>query len=466
MSGCDNTKEDANDGKETSNNAKQITNDNEEKANEINISNELMKEQTDKKKLTMILYGEKPEEFNKIAELIEEKSCIDVKLDFKWYGRLEYDMQLRTALETNNIDIYCPRWSDEVFFKHVDSYKDITDLLPKYAPNIYNKLVENDEVNALKYDGRIYLLPRMLHTKRCIYVDFIDEYIQKYNLGPVETINDYVQALDKIYTGEERSPGQEIYMFDITHLIAYAYDYIILDYNYHLLYKLDDDKMKVIPVEDIPEFKETVLLFNDMYKKKLLKSQFHDYEERISKIFINYSEALEEGRTRFQLYPDKKLQREPATYTKVIHRSSDVAPEAIKLFEWIHSNQEAYDLVNYGIEDIHYELKDEKINILKKFSIMSLFKNNQFDRTGLFMQESNDSDDVSLYPPHQGFCPKIPTYRRKDIFNHEIKYKIWRGQCDQTQLKYAIEKLKTEGTVEKVVNKYQQQLNKWIELNK
>lgn len=423
--------------------------------------------------LTFYMIGTEKKDTKEVLDKVAEATKLNIKLDFKWiYGG--YSQAVRSAIAANgNIDAFiCGRPEPggiNVYemFKN-SQVKDITELLPTYAPVIM-KVISEEGLELPRTEGKIIAVPSLEPPS----VDILGVYVKKdvvdkYNVTAINTFHDYENLLKKVKEDEEKETDNENnnsngacipgiltggnYKYDID-FFANAYGYVILDYSQHLVYKWDDPSMKIIPWEQTPEFAETTDMISRWYKIGYMR-QINGQEKIAS--FMGICGNHTEGPTELDFYnngdkvvynyyiPYINIKRQKVSSfnstsigTVAFNSNSQNTERALMFLNWIQSSQENYDLFNYGIKDRHYILKGEKIGMpegmmlsqnpywwhgLNNNLLNMAFRNINFDRSpiddSVQGKDSSDNKDSSIkkykeflslfsFAPHSGFYPDL-----------------------------------------------------------
>ena len=105
--------------------------------------------------------------------------------------------------------------------------KDISKLLPKYAPKMYNSY-SKEEIEGSKIDGKLFAVPRLNQQLQLEYAVVRDDPMKKYNLPEIKTLDDYSKYLETIKNNEKGMAP--VYPFSIGLDFFYrANDYALLD---------------------------------------------------------------------------------------------------------------------------------------------------------------------------------------------------------------------------------------------
>jgi len=161
---------------------------------------------------------------------------------------------------------------------------DITDIFPKHAPRYYRMFTDH-ELNAVKYDERIWAIPSYnlpYTTRLCAIVR--EDIMDKYGIKDIKSFDDYEEYLNIVrYNEPDITPLT--FHNNSEYLFAGKYGYTILDYfnlygnRIPVVYKSNDPDMKLMAWEHTPEYKtavDTLLKWNSRgYVKEYSFSPLH-----------------------------------------------------------------------------------------------------------------------------------------------------------------------------------------------
>jgi len=467
--------------------------------------------------LTFYLIGQEKKDTKEVLSKIAESTDLNITLNFKWFNYGRYFDSVKTAIASNEeFDLFLCGKPEVNGINIVELFrngqvKDITGLLPKYAPVIFDEL-SREVLEAVKVDGKIVFLPSLAHFSSSVLgVNIKEDIVDKYNISSINTFDDYEILLKNINEKEKDvisgfiagGPKYSINYF------ANAYGYVVLDYARYLVYKWDDPEMKIVQWEQTPEFKETIELIRRWYMLDYMED-VTDQKEIAS--FLGMAGRSEEGVAEIDffnngnkdiyhfyiLYKNMRKQREnplnSSSIGSIAFNANSVNTERSLMFlNWIQSSQENYDLFNYGIKDRHYILKDDQIDVPKGMKIDEnpywwhklknefynlAFMNINFSRSTVndTPQDSfpNDQKEVftanAQYAPHEGFYPDYKNVQnessmRMQLYQDKILNAIQNNTYDTKDTDKIINALNQAGT-ERIVQEIQEQLDNWRSKNK
>lgn len=477
--------------------------------------------------LSFYFVGTPKTDARKVLDKIEERTQknLNVKLDFKWVSANEFAKKISTIEASDEIfDAFqCTSnvvsTSPVVNFSsmaHKGQLKDITQLLPRYAPGIYKACA--NELPSATVNGKIVAVPSRYPIAYNSYAIVREDLVKKYNIPPIKTLNDYETYLKTIKDNEKNLVPGRISMSSLLSLNG-AYGYVIADLNNVLLYSWKDPQMKLIPWEQTPEFNEVVKYITAWKAKDYLirtaGKDTVDYltSQKISSYLFAAQDLTPSGTLdssinelngiikranpnaelrAYGLYPEVVRQRLSPLGDYFLPGSiafnarSSNTERALMFLNWIQQSQENYDLFMYGVKDEHYTLKGEQYSPPEGVTMVRspylnwqgrvAFKNIEYERmpsnaaSGEKERYAELMNKSTRYAPHEGFYPdfapveKECTNRVNYIIDKIITPLLY-GQYEPDDTGTKIRELKNLGT-EQIVTEVQKQLDQWRQQNK
>lgn len=467
-------------------------------------------------------------DMRKVLDEIEKRTKqLNIKLDFKWFSLQDYAKKIKIVFasgdsvdavndfktgiktvhtsgdssdaSTESPDAFCYGSDSGIDFIEMarnGEIKDITDLMPKYAPNLYKKYIQWGSLAEGMVDGKLVALPSLYPLATSNLVVVRGDYLTKYNIPDIKTYDDYTNYLKTVKENEMNiTPG--CMSGNIVELFARPLGYIVLDSNQWLVYKKDDPDMKVLAWEQTPEFKTAVKDIVLWYKNGYMSPNIQDIDPTKVSSNITYASIryYEDGGMTFNnpngitqkiflLHPDTKVYRSDSiggildNGALVFNAKSQNVERALMFLNWVQQSQENYDLFMYGIEGKNYKLADGMIRLMdgenyEKTSYLfwpgcMTFRNIEYDR--IFKSATEKQKQLNFiksntqYMPHSGFYPNYTSlsdnidYRRNIIQN--INDNLCNGTYTLDEAERDIEELKTHGSA-KIIEVIQQQLDDW-----
>ncbi|AIQ16643.1 ABC transporter substrate-binding protein [Paenibacillus sp. FSL H7-0357] len=159
--------------------------------------------------------GYKPiEKGSKLYEFYKEKLGVGVLHPYvEWNGGTNYLNQLNLKIAANEMpDLFVPQAGLEDNLAKNGAIADLTELLPKYAPNVLEAIPE-DMWNVVKANdptgqGKIYYIPNIVEYGR--YAGMIrQDWLDKLGLQMPKTQDEYVTVLEAFRDNDTNGNGQK-----------------------------------------------------------------------------------------------------------------------------------------------------------------------------------------------------------------------------------------------------------------
>ncbi|WNS40773.1 ABC transporter substrate-binding protein [Paenibacillus sp. MMS20-IR301] len=159
--------------------------------------------------------GFKPiEKGSQTYEFIKEKLGVGVINPYvEWGGGTNYLNQLNLKIASGEVpDLFLPYGGNEDSLAKNGAIADLTELLPKYAPNVWNNIPE-DVWNVVKANdptgqGKIYYIPQVVDYGR--YAGLIrQDWLDKLGLQMPKTQEEYVKVLEAFRDQDPNGNGQK-----------------------------------------------------------------------------------------------------------------------------------------------------------------------------------------------------------------------------------------------------------------
>lgn len=313
---------------------------------------------------------------DEINNYLAEKTQLNVTLKLKPIDFGSYDQKMNVAIAAGeDMDIiwttggWLLKYNENV---NKGAFLALDDLLPEYAPKTFNDMMPAkywDDVKA-DADGKIYAVPNyqiaatawgFIFQKR-----FVDKY--KFDITKVKSFKDLEPFLDTLQKNEPdiipfaggSNPGKIMDNLNVK--------------NAGDIYYYANDPYTSIDIYQSPEYKAQLDLMHSWYEKKYI------YQD--SATVKDWNEVSQKGNiavtidSTFKPGGDAEFPATNGGYEVVSQRISNPAfsgvtstmnaiskasknPErALMLLELVNNDKELYQLISYGIEGKHYELKD------------------------------------------------------------------------------------------------------------
>lgn len=269
---------------------------------------------------------------------------------------------------------------------NANAYLTLNDLLPKYAPKLYDMVSSSGALKACTVSGNVVSIPWTLtqnQARRYVNwrLDIADKYGLSYSKDSIKTVEEF----DKFLYDARKVLPKDIDVIkwnnnnysDILSILLNKYELVKLDFH-GLVFDLNDPACKLIPIEQTQAYKESVDLVkkwaNDgiISKNMMVDKSDLNADFRSGKLLANFSThewananwGFSDATAKTQvseLYSDKKSYNRSSLSNAVALNKNAANPERTLMFlEMVQTNKDLYDMVMYGIKDKTYVLDGDK----------------------------------------------------------------------------------------------------------
>lgn len=268
-------------------------------------------------------------------------------------------------------------WTGYYNMKAQEAYMDISKLLPEYAPHLYATYQANGALAAASdNEGRVTALPWTMSMNNRTFFQWRGDLITKAGLDvKPEDINTTEDVLALCRQLKAAYPDKYILENVDRDVFLMKYDLFAIDNA--LVIDLNDPTCKVQFIEDTEAYKERAMMaktmqdegiiwgdvltdkrdHNDLINEGMLITKWGTHE------FSHQNRAwVEEGAywAFNNLYTDHKYaNRTPLANAMCIPESSENPERVLMFLDLLETDQELYDLVQYGILGKTYELTED-----------------------------------------------------------------------------------------------------------
>ncbi|MCC3375154.1 extracellular solute-binding protein [Cohnella sp. REN36] len=257
------------------------------------------------------------------------------------------------------------------------AYLILNDLLPLYAPHLYEKYMQQGTLEAAMIDGNITGLPWTMKMNQRFYAQWRSDLAKKAGLNPasgsirtIEDVDAFLMALKKAYPDAKlsRTVPRDIYKLRDEWV----------DLGFHGMgFYLNDPHVRIQPVEQQPFYLEAAIMAKKWYDAGILNRDILlDKEDGASlwrngnMLFTAQSHEWVNANQGFSdpsfeqmsslLYPDRKVvNRTPLANVIAINRNAEHPDLALRFLDLLETDRKLYDLVQYGIEGKTYLLQPD-----------------------------------------------------------------------------------------------------------
>ncbi len=273
-----------------------------------------------------------------------------------------------------------------------DALMPLNDLLPEYAPNLYEHYQEVGALADVTVDGLIYGLPATeIGSGRAwatVNQHWVDEYDIDVDFSTIEGVVEYAEIVTE---NEDRVdyPFQQIWFANPRYenvmwamFTKHGLHREFAEGNHGFTYDLEQayetGEVEIVPVERTEAYLEAARWRQDFAERGWIpRDAMHEegdeyrvytgtaaatlrsVRDQYSSIASDYQDFV--NLQGYRMYPDSYAAFSGFMRNGfAMNRNADNPEHAMKFMEWMYSSQENYDLVLYGIEGETYELVEEE----------------------------------------------------------------------------------------------------------
>jgi len=340
--------------------------------------------------LNFLLLGDPPTDGKVVEDAINEKLMekLNCKITIQNPTWTDWQSKYQNELIAGTVDmLYTASWGNYVLYSNEGAFLELDDIFPTAAPDLY-KAVES-QLDMMRVAGTIYAVPNLWPEYECKGMMYREDLRKNLNLpvpNSLENLEEYllgIQAADPDqilisygYVEPGSTVGNYFSMFDVFNI---KYDWISLGYGYWFSYAnptvtvdywysqefIDDCKLmkkwadlgfwsRSVLSDVVPEFPVEL----GIMVAHVAGQNPNKYSEAIPRILKDHPDWEVEYFAYGEynggsVYPAHARQNATA-----IARTCENPERALMVLEYIMLDEEMHNLFHYGIEGVHYELRD------------------------------------------------------------------------------------------------------------
>lgn len=361
--------------------------------------------------ILMYQIGDKPKNYDELMEVANKKfeKELGVHLNLQYIGWGDYDQKMSVIVSSGeNYDIALAK--NYVTNAQKGAYADLTELLPKHAPDAYDML--NDAyIKGNTVNGKLYAFPVNANVYAQQMLTFNKQYLDKYNLD-INDVKSYEDIEPLLKVVKEGEPNVMPLAAGKGFRVAGPFDYP-LENGLPFAVALNGDQTKIINQFDSEEQKETYRTLHKYYKDgyiaKDASTSNTEYPLNSDTWFIRQETQgpYDYGDTILTTAAQQELVSKPITVplkstgqaqmaSFVVSSSSKNVEKSVELLGMINSDPTLLNGLVYGIEGEAWEkVGDNRVKLLdgyKPDNHMAAWNtgNNEI----LYVQESITDDQI------------------------------------------------------------------------
>jgi putative aldouronate transport system substrate-binding protein len=254
---------------------------------------------------------------------------------------------------------------------NMNAYMGLNDLLPQYAPDLYNVYQDSGVLKAATSKGQIVALPWTNVMSTRPFFQWRGD-LDDTDPASIKTIEDIEKLL---YSLKEKYPDKYIIENAGLDLFKLKYDQVTLAHNF--VFDARASKVEIHHVTETPSYLERAeyaykwqndgLIWADVLVDQLDHNQLINQGQLITKFgtfeYSRSARAWVEPSAFWaynHLYEDKMwANRTPLANIVAIPRTAENPERTLMFLNLLETSQELYDMVHYGIEGKTYVMQDD-----------------------------------------------------------------------------------------------------------
>ena len=438
--------------------------------------------------LTWYSIGDEPKDIDKVLteanKYLEEK--INTHIDMKFIGYGDYNQKMSVIInsgEDYDLAFTCSWAGDYLGNSRKGAFEPLNSYLESDSGKNLKSEIDERFWSGASIDGEIYAVPNQKELGVAPMWVFTKEYVDKYNI-PYEDIHSLEDLEPWLKVIKENEP--DVVPLYITKGFSYTvfFDQLVDPIGV----EVGDNSLKIRNMFETEEMKKHLETLRKYYQAGYINADSATAQDDKSvKRFVTkadgqpYADALWSKSLNYEVVSSEivnPLITNGSTTGSMIAISSNSKnkDKAFEFLSLLNTDEYLRNLINYGIEGVHYEkVGDETIRLLNSdqknydaayFTLGNLFLTYKLEGDPEDKWEEfkafNDSSDVS---PALGFKfdSSNVTTEIAAINNvlEEFKQTIYSGSVDVDEyLQKLNTKLKEQG-IEKVITEMQKQIDEW-----
>lgn len=329
--------------------------------------------------------------YEKVNAILKEKLNCSITVDYASGNDSKNNYELVLASGEKYDLIHAGNWFGYAVPANKGAYMDLTEMLPKYAPDLYAKIPQ-DRLEECMVNGKVYGIPNLYTSYGGGVTIYREDLRKKYDLPEFtdwDSIGAYLQAIKdnepSLIPCDDFSAGCYGNAF-IKSTPYYGIDY---QQESHCNFVLDpENPRKVMFVAEVPEYKEFMYRMKDWADKGYWPSSCLASTEWGVNSVVNGKAALsfneiwpsydwhpdyiekEHPGWEIEFFETNLLNEKSVIYPRsattdmfAVTRNADHADRALMFLNLVATDKELYQLLRYGLEGKNYELTaDGKID--------------------------------------------------------------------------------------------------------
>lgn len=449
----------------------------------------------DEKPVELIWYtiGTPQKDVDKVMEKVSEytKEKIGATIKMKMFDWGDYNQKMQViAASGEPFDIaFTSSWAfDYVQNAKKGAFYELDELLDKYGQDI-KKNVHPSFLEGAKIEGKTYAIPVNKELPAQKVFRFNKKYVDKYNIdiNSIKTLDDLEPVLAKVKAGE---PG--LYPVSADKQFKFGVPYDLVNENLPIGVALTDtNDLKLVNVLEQPDMMKSFETMHEYYKKGYVKKDAataqNGDEMKTGKWFVDMPDTQPFADNQWSQTLGYPVVSTPYTEPYVynwsvmgsmhgISANSKYPEKAMEFLNLLNSDKYLRNLVNNGIEDVHYKrIDDSTVEYLPaktegydmpaftlgNFFILDKLPSDPKDKWEQFAKFNDSAKNAPLLGFHFNADSVKTEITALTNVKEEFYASLYTGSVDpKVYVPKAVEKFKQAG-LDKVMAEMQKQLDEW-----
>ena len=437
--------------------------------------------------LTWYSIGKEPTDLKMVVDeankYLEEK--INVNLDMKFIDFGDYNQKMSVIInsgEEYDLAFTCSWAGDYLGNSRKGAFLELDQYLDNQGKDM-KAAIDQRFWDGAKIDGKTYAVPNQKEIGAAPMWVFTKEYVDKYNIPyqDIHTLEDLEPWLKLI---KEKEQG--VVPFYITKGFSFTTFFDQLVDPVGIL--LEDDTLNIQNMFETEEMKKTLETLRRFYKEGYINADSATaQDDKTVKRFVTKGD----GQPYADILWSKSLGREvvssPITDTWItngsttgsmiaVSKNSKNPEKAVEFLNLLNTDSKLRNLLNYGIEGVHYEkVSDNQIKLIdpekKRYDVPYFAMGNLFITDVLETEPADKWDHFEKFNDDAKISPVLGFKFNTDKVSNEIaamnnvleefKATLYSGSVDVDEYLGKLNaKLKEQG-LDKVLEEMRSQLEEW-----
>ncbi|MGG5461593.1 ABC transporter substrate-binding protein [Clostridium sp. B9] len=431
--------------------------------------------------------GTEPEDMNLVEEEINKylSDNINTTIDIRFIDYIDFTKVMAKKFDDEEAFdlVFTSSWANDYMPNVRDgNFLMLDELIKDYGKEVY-KTVDSMFWKGAEVDGHVYAIPNQKEVATMPMWVFSKKYVDKYNVPykDIKTLEDLEPWLKLI---KEKEANVVPFYIDNSYSVPMYWDQLTTNIGV----SLDDENLEVVNIFETEKMKKNLEVMRRYHELGYTNSKMGNTGDFTIDNFVTkadgqpYAEKIWESKRGEEVVAtpilDSYITNDSTIGSMIaISKTSRNPEKAMEFLNLLNTDVYLRNLINYGIEGVHYEKIDgNKIRLLDKSKD---YKVDYYTLGNLFITYVLEDEPTNKWDEFKAFneqAKKSPALGFKFNFDNlevelnsiatvteEFKRGLYSGMVDtEKYLDKLNNKLKSAG-IDKVHNEIERQLNIWKE---